>query len=100
MLALDGVELEFEPEALTKVAEVALERKTGARGLRGVLEKTMTDIMFRIPSDQTVNRVVITPGVVTGESEPIVSHGARAALPAGGKSDGPSGKLRQPNKTA
>ncbi len=53
LLALDGVELEFEPEALTKVAEIALARKTGARGLRGVLENVMTDIMFRIPSDET-----------------------------------------------
>ena len=100
LLALDGVELEFEPEALTKVAEIALARKTGARGLRGVLENVMTDIMFRIPSDETVNRVVITPEVVTGEGAPRVSHGARTALPAGKKPDEPAGKLRQPNKTA
>ena len=100
LLALDGVELEFEPEALTRVAEIALERKTGARGLRGVLENVMTDIMFRIPSDETVNRVVITPGVVDGESEPLIGHGARAALPAAKKPDEPAGKLRQPNKSA
>ena len=59
------MELEFEPEALTRVAEIALARKTGARGLRGVLENVMTDIMFRIPSDETVNRVVITPEAVS-----------------------------------
>ena len=60
----------------------------------------MTDIMFRIPSDETVNRVVITPGVVNGESEPLIGHGARAALPAAKKPDEPAGKLRQPNKSA
>ena len=66
LFAMDGVELKFQPEALERVAEVALERKTGARGLRGVLENVMTDIMFRIPSDETVCRVEITPGVVDG----------------------------------
>ena len=64
------------------MAEVALERKTGARGLRGVLENVMTDIMFRIPSDETVCRVEITPGVVDGTGEPVVEHGERTAVPA------------------
>ena len=100
LLALDGVELEFEPEALTRVAEIALERKTGARGLRGVLENVMTDIMFRIPSDPTVNRVVITPDVVTGEGEPLIGYGTRKTLPVGKKPDEPAGKLREPNKSA
>ena len=100
LLALDGVELEFEPEALTRVAEIALERKTGARGLRGVLENVMTDIMFRIPSDPTVNRVVITPDVVAGEGEPLIGYGTRKTLPVGKKTDEPAGKLREPNKSA
>lgn len=100
LLALDGVELEFEPDALTKVAEIALERKTGARGLRGVLENVMTDIMFRIPSDETVNRVTITADVVTGKGEPLIGHGVRAALPAPKKPDEPAGRLHQPNKSA
>ena len=59
LFAMDGVELKFQPEALERVAEVALERKTGARGLRGVLENVMTDIMFRIPSDETVCRTAV-----------------------------------------
>ena len=82
LFAMDGVELKFQPEALERVAEVALERKTGARGLRGVLENVMTDIMFRIPSDETVCRVEITPGVVDGTGEPVVEHGERTAVPA------------------
>ena len=80
LFAMDGVELKFQPEALERVAEVALERKTGARGLRGVLENVMTDIMFRIPSDETVCRVEITPGVVDGTGEPVVEHGERTAI--------------------
>lgn len=56
--------------------------KRGARGLRGVLENVMTDIMFRIPSDETVCRVEITPGVVDGTGEPVVEHGERTAVPA------------------
>ena len=100
LLALDGVELAFEPEALEKVAEIALERKTGARGLRGVLENVMTDIMFRIPSDETVCRVVITPGTVTGESGPEITHGVRTALPEAKKPELSAGQLPQPNKSA
>ena len=100
LLALDGVELAFEPEALEKVAEIALERKTGARGLRGVLENVMTDIMFRIPSDETVCRVVITPGTVTGESGPEITHGVRTVLPEAKKPELSAGQLPQPNKSA
>ena len=83
LLAMDGVMLEFAPDALEEVAKTALARKTGARGLRGVLENVMTDIMFRIPSDTSINRVVITRETVTGEGEPLIEHGGRAALPSG-----------------
>ena len=77
MLKMDGVDLSFEPEALTRVAEIALDRKTGARGLRGVLESVMTDIMFCIPSDKTVTSVTVTPAVIDGTGEPIVEHGEK-----------------------
>lgn len=72
LFALDDVTLVFEPEALREIARIAVERKTGARGLRGVLEHIMTDIMFEIPSDDTIARVTITPEVVRGEGEPEV----------------------------
>ena len=81
LFAMDGVELKFQPEALERVAEVALERKTGARGLRGVLENVMTDIMFSIPSDKTVSSVTITPEVVMGTGEPVVEHDAMPVDP-------------------
>ena len=100
LLAMDGVELEFAPDALEEVAKTALARKTGARGLRGVLESVMTDIMFRIPSDQTVSRVVITRDTVTGEGEPIIEHGGRAALPAGTAPSKKSENRPKPTKSA
>nr|WP_297175449.1 ATP-dependent Clp protease ATP-binding subunit ClpX [uncultured Agathobaculum sp.] len=99
LFALDGVALSFEPEALTKIAEIALARKTGARGLRGVLENVMTDIMFRIPSDETVCGVTITPGVVTGESEPKIERGTRTAPKVGIKPEKPA-QLHEPHKSA
>ena len=99
LFAMDGVELKFQPEALERVAEVALERKTGARGLRGVLENVMTDIMFRIPSDETVCRVEITPGVVDGTGEPVVEHGERTAVLAEKKPPKKASR-RKPTKSA
>lgn len=96
LLEMDGVALTFEPDALREVASVALKRKTGARGLRGVLESVMTDIMFRVPSDKTVTGVSITREVVAGEGEPLLTYGVRA-LPAGeNKGDAPN----TPDKSA
>ena len=99
LFAMDGVELDVHRITKERVAEVALERKTGARGLRGVLENVMTDIMFRIPSDETVCRVEITPGVVDGTGEPIVEHGERTAVPAE-KQQPKKASRRKPTKSA
>ena len=70
LFEMDGVELEVEEEALNAIADMAIERKTGARGLRGILEKIMTGIMYDIPSRSDVARCVITREVVEGEAEP------------------------------
>ncbi len=59
LFQMDGVSLEFQPEALKAVAKRAIERKTGARGLRGIMESVLTDFMFKIPSDETVTRIVL-----------------------------------------
>ena len=75
LMEMDGVELEFEEEALREVAKIAMERKTGARGLRSVIEKTMTDVMYESPSDQTIQKCVITKDAVTGKESPVVTHG-------------------------
>ena len=76
LFALDDVELTFEPDALREIAKIAVERNTGARGLRGVLEGIMTDIMFEIPSDHTIAKVEITADVMRGEGKPKVTHRA------------------------
>ena len=95
MFEMDNVKLNFEPEALVKVAETALERKTGARGLRGVLENVMTDIMFSIPSDKTVSSVTITPEVVMGTGEPVIEHDAMRVDP-----EPPKKRTRKTTKSA
>ena len=70
----DDVELEFEPEAIELIAKQALERKTGARGLRSILEKAMNDVMFEIPSDETIEKCLITKDVIEGKGKPILTH--------------------------
>ena len=76
LLAMDGVQLTFDGDALERIADIALERKTGARGLRGVIEDVMTDIMFEIPSDSTISAVRITKEVVDKTGKPIVTQNA------------------------
>ena len=64
----------FEEDAVDAIAEQAFERKTGARGLRSIMEKVMMNVMFEIPSDRTIEKCVITKGAVEGESEPLIYH--------------------------
>ncbi|MEO0089201.1 MAG: ATP-dependent Clp protease ATP-binding subunit ClpX [candidate division WOR-3 bacterium] len=68
---MEGVKLTFTPEALEMVAECALKKKTGARALRSILEKTMLDIMFNLPNMKNINECVITPEVILGKEKPI-----------------------------
>ena len=68
----DDVELTFEEEAIETIAQKALERKVGARGLRSIMENVMMDVMYRIPSEESIKACVITKGAVEGTSEPIV----------------------------
>ncbi len=74
LFELDNVQLEFEDEAIREIAKEAHERKTGARGLRSIMEKTMMDLMFRIPSDETMTECIVTKEAVLGESAPIEKH--------------------------
>ena len=66
------MELSFEEGALEAVAEKAMERQIGARGLRAILEAIMTDIMYEIPSDPTITRVLVTADSVGGQGKPLV----------------------------
>ena len=79
MFELEGVQLEFEPEALREMARLALERKTGARGLRAIAEKTLQQTMFDVPSDLTVSRVIVTKDSVDGQQQPTFVHTDEAA---------------------
>ena len=77
LFELDDVELDFDEDALNEVAKIAMERKTGARGLRSVMEKTMTDVMFDAPSDSSMQKCIITKDAVTGKSAPVIVHGEK-----------------------
>ena len=70
LLELDDVELEFDKEALEAIAETSLKRKTGARGLRAIMENIMMDTMFTVPSDKTIKECRITKEAVLGVEEP------------------------------
>lgn len=74
LFELDGVELEFEEDALREIAKEATERKTGARGLRAIMENVVMDLMYEMPSDEYMSKCLITKGVVLGEEEPIVTY--------------------------
>ena len=74
LFSFDNVKLTFEKDAVETIARQAFERKTGARGLRSIMEKVIMDVMFKIPSDETIEECVITKGAVEGTSEPLLIH--------------------------
>ncbi len=74
LFRMDGIELEFEEEALRSIAKVTVERKTGARGLRSIIEGILRDIMFESPSDKTISKIVITRECAEGTGSPRVEN--------------------------
>lgn len=72
LISMDGAELEFKPDALSEVAKLAIERNTGARGLRSILEEVMTDVMYELPSMKNVKKIVITKDAVLGKEKPKI----------------------------
>lgn len=81
---MEDVEVDFRKEALEAVAEKAMERKTGARGLRSIMENVLLDTMYRLPSEEGVTKVVVDEAVIKGESEPLLvyqANDAQKALP-------------------
>ena len=81
LFSYDRVELEYEDDAVEAIAEQALKRGTGARGLRSILEKTMMDVMFEIPSDETIISCTITKDSIDGTGAPKIEHGEKPPLP-------------------
>ena len=78
----DGIEIEFEPEALREVARIALKRKTGARGLRAILEQTMLDVMYDIPGNDKICKVVVTMDSILGKEAPRLVEGEKKTVAA------------------
>ena len=76
LLAMDGVKLEFEEDALKRIAELAIKKEIGARGLRSIIEKAMQNVMYSVPDMEDVRKVVVTSGVVDGTEEAVV-YGSR-----------------------
>lgn len=72
LMGFDNVELEFEPDAIEEIADKAIERNTGARGLRGIIEECMTDVMFETPSDTDIAKVIITKECITDKKPPVI----------------------------
>jgi len=73
----DGIDLEFTEDAILEVARTALNRKTGARGLRAILEQVMLDVMYDLPANEKVAKCIITKDAITGEGKPILEEGER-----------------------
>ena len=74
LFELDGVQLHFEKEALEAVADKSLERKTGARGLRAIMEKCMMDLMYHVPSDDSIVSCTITRDMVENGEEAVIER--------------------------
>ena len=74
LFALDGIELDFQDAAIEAIADKSLERKTGARGLRAIMESTLMELMYRIPSDETIKKCTITKEAVDKTGEPLIEY--------------------------
>jgi ATP-dependent Clp protease ATP-binding subunit ClpX len=74
LFEMEGVEIDFREDALKAVAIKAMDRKTGARGLRSIMESVLLDTMYRIPSEENVQKVVVDEGVINGDSEPLLVY--------------------------
>lgn len=87
LLELDNVKLEFTPEALEEIAQLAVDRKIGARGLRSIIEGVMMDLMYEIPSDESIGICTITRDVVKNRAQPELVYRDVPANPRKGRAD-------------
>jgi ATP-dependent Clp protease ATP-binding subunit ClpX len=86
LFEFDGIELEFEEEALLEVAKTAISKKTGARGLRSILEQTMLDVMYEIPGNEKIAKCIVTKAAIQGQERPKLVEGERKKPEEGKKS--------------
>jgi ATP-dependent Clp protease ATP-binding subunit ClpX len=87
LFEMEGVELEFRPDALTAVAGKALKRKTGARGLRTIIESVLLDTMYELPSLDNVSKVVVDETVINNQAEPFLIYSNQAPAPKAASAD-------------
>ncbi|MEE1319559.1 MAG: ATP-dependent Clp protease ATP-binding subunit ClpX [Ruminococcus sp.] len=98
LFELDDVELYFEEEALRAIAQKAQEQRTGARGLRGIMEGVLTDLMFETPSDDSIEKIIITKDVITDGTQPQITHKKdKKSLPASNLTKKDATKRRKRN---
>jgi len=74
LFEMEGAEIDFREDALIAIAEKAMERKTGARGLRSILEDVLLEVMYKLPSEPEISKVVIDKNVINGASEPLLIY--------------------------
>lgn len=87
LFSMEGVEVDFRSDALDAVATKAMERKTGARGLRSIMESVLLDTMYKIPSEENVVKVVVDESVIKGESEPLLVYENTESVPQAASKD-------------
>jgi len=78
LFEFDGIELEFQDDALREVAKTALRKKTGARGLRAILEQVMLEVMYDLPGNEKISKCIVTKASIIGEGKPILEEGQRS----------------------
>lgn len=75
LMEIEGVDLEFEPDALREIAQISMRKNTGARGLRAIMERVMEDIMFDIPDETNIRKCIVTRAAVLGDEQPVIVRG-------------------------
>ena len=95
---MDGVKLTIEDEALHEIAHETVIRKTGARGLRAIVEKAVTEAMYVVPSDETITEVIITKDAIAGKAPATYVHGARVLAKKDTKAKDNAKKQTKPAK--
>jgi len=98
LFEMEGVEIDFRKDALDAVATKAMERKTGARGLRSIMESVLLDTMYKIPSEEGVSKVVVDESVILGESEPLLVYETAEAVDSGAIEEAPEPQKAAPKE--
>ena len=83
LFEMEGAELEIRPQALNAIARKAIQRKTGARGLRSILEAALLDVMFELPSKSNIKRVVLDEAAIEGSGEPLLVYEDAESISSG-----------------